>query len=226
MPTLPPIKTEYRRDLPHIQPVGETFFVTYRLKSTLPWVVVEQLRREKEARYRLIRETGDPSTIERLNQAQKREFVKYDAYLDRCTFGERHLERPELAGLVAQSLHFWDGRHYELITYTIMPNHVHAVLGLWTQLGSSSVLSGRPEGYRQLYQVLKSIKNFSARQCNEFLNRQGAFWQKESYDHLVRNSNELTRIITYVLSNPVKAGLVADWKDWPFTYLRPDYSEN
>ena len=46
----------------------------------------------------------------------------------------------------------------------------------------------------------------------------GSFWQAESYDHVVRNG-ELERIISYVLENPVKAGLVEDWEQWPYTYL-------
>ncbi len=53
------IKTEYRRDLPHIQPIGGTFFVTYRLKDTLPRTIAEQFKSEKEARYRQIRSTDD-----------------------------------------------------------------------------------------------------------------------------------------------------------------------
>jgi putative transposase len=54
------------------------------------------------------------------------------------------------------------------------------------------------------------------------LDRQGQhFWQKDSYDHFVRNDEELAGIIKYVTNNPVKANLVTEWEDWQFTYLRP-----
>jgi type I restriction enzyme R subunit len=41
-------------------------------------------------------------------------------------------------------------------------------------------------------------------------------WQQESYDHWMRDANELERIINYVEYNPVKAGLISDARLWPF----------
>lgn len=61
-----------------------------------------------------------------------------------------------------------------------------------------------------------------ARQANLLLNRQSAFWQEESYDHIVRDEEELGRIILYILNNPVKARLVEIWTDWKWNYLRGD----
>jgi len=222
------VKTTYRRDLPHIQPIGGTFFVTYRLKDTLPRDVAEQFKREKQARYRQIHETEDETLKERLYEEQKRQFAKFDGYLDRCICGERWLEQPEIANEAASALRFWADKLYELIAYTVMPNHVHAVMDLSIQDAETTPGEAgderEPAEYRQLYQVLKSVKNFSARTSNELLNRQGSFWQKESYDHLVRDGRELNRVIGYVLDNPVKAGLVNRWEDWPFTFLHPTYS--
>lgn len=212
------IKTEYRRDLPHIQPTGGTFFVTYRLKDTLPRNMAEQFLLEKETRYHQIRSTDDETLKQRLYDEQKRQFAKYDEYLDRCFCGERWLAQPEIAMLTIDTLQFWANWLYELIAYTIMANHVHVVMDLSVQENGTS------EVYRQLFQVLKSIKNFSARTSNEVLNRRGNFWQKESYDHLVRDGKELTGIIRYVLDNPVKIGLVSQWENWPFSYLNPKYS--
>jgi REP element-mobilizing transposase RayT len=44
-------------------------------------------------------------------------------------------------------------------------------------------------------------------------------WQSESYDHIVRDEDEFYRIINYIINNPVKAGLVENWQDWPHTYI-------
>lgn len=49
-------------------------------------------------------------------------------------------------------------------------------------------------------------------------------WQDENYDRIVRNGEELGRIIRYTLNNPVKIGLVKKWEDWEFNYLNPDYA--
>jgi len=38
----------------------------------------------------------------------------------------------------------------------------------------------------------------------------------------VRNEREFTRILAYIVNNPVKAGLVDEWRDWPYTYVNPE----
>jgi REP element-mobilizing transposase RayT len=57
--------------------------------------------------------------------------------------------------------------------------------------------------------LLRSIKGATARAANKLLGRTGdSFWQKESYNHWVRNPAEFSRIRNYIENNPVKAGLV------------------
>lgn len=55
--------------------------------------------------------------------------------------------------------------------------------------------------------------------CNRYLGRNGAFWQHESYDHIVRSEREYERILAYIVNNPVRAGIVKDWRDWPYTFV-------
>lgn len=75
-----------------------------------------------------------------------------------------------------------------------MANHVHVLL--LPQIAPS--------------QLLKSLKGYTAREANRLLGRTGApFWQRESYDHWVRDPAEWTRIAAYIEDNPVKAGLVS-----------------
>ena len=57
---------------------------------------------------------------------------------------------------------------------------------------------------------MHSLKSFTAKQANGFLNRKGAFWQPEYYDHLIRDEDDLASSIQYVLTNPDMAGL----KNW------------
>ena len=52
------------------------------------------------------------------------------------------------------------------------------------------------------------------------LRRTGAFWQSESYDHWVRDDDELLRIIDYIENNPVKAGLAALPEDYRWSSAR------
>lgn len=112
-----------------------------------------------------------------------------------------------------ESLHFRDGKVYELIAYCIMPNHIHII---FTPLQESK------DKYYSLSKIMHSLKRHTAREANLFLGRSGAFWQHENYDHFVRDDAELERIVKYVLYNPVKANLVKEQSDWKWSYCKYD----
>ena len=214
------IKTEYTRNLPHLQYVGATFFVTFCLKGSLPAVVVQGLIAERDRAIRVLNERNADNLTDELYKEQKRYFARIDRMLDACQHGSDWLSLPAVAELVINRIKEADGKVYDLLAYCIMSNHVHLVVDTASQLDAlrpgQAVTSGH---YQQLYRTLGLIKGGSAYEANRFLNRKGAFWQAESYDHYVRDAAELKRIVNYVLQNPVNAGLVADWQDWPFTYL-------
>jgi len=69
---------------------------------------------------------------------------------------------------------------------------------------------------------MHSVKSYTANQANAVLRRQGSFWEHENFDRAIRDEEEWLRTIGYVLNNPVKAGLVGDWQDWPHSYCRPE----
>jgi putative transposase len=117
---------------------------------------------------------------------------------------------PEIAQINKQAIHHFDEKYYQLICYCIMSNHIHLVI---------KFLDNAPD----LSQIMHSIKRFSAKESNIILGKTGKFWTTESYDHLVRDSNELRHIVSYVLNNPVKAGLANQWQKWPHTFVREDY---
>jgi len=72
-----------------------------------------------------------------------------------------------------------------------------------------------PTNRYPLADTLRLIKGSTARQCNQYLKRSGQFWHHESYDHYIRNEEELYRIVKYMQNNPIKAGLVEKIEDWP-----------
>ncbi|MGA0557633.1 transposase [Larkinella sp. VNQ87] len=212
------MKIEYRRNLPHLQYVGATFFITFCLKGSLPAEVVRRLVDERQAALRQIQQK--PPTSDEIVNVHKRYFAKIDRILDQGTSGNRWLQNRSIAELLADKIKSYDGESYDLIAFCIMPNHVHLVVDSSVQLEKVSGLS-QPDDqhYRQLFTVLQQIKGSTAYGANRMLNRTGAFWQPESYDHVVRNVQELKNIVNYTLQNPVQAGLVTDWRDWPFSFL-------
>ncbi|HVO96664.1 MAG TPA: transposase [Bryobacteraceae bacterium] len=121
-------------------------------------------------------------------------FVWLDRQIDNPRSGPLFLKRPEIAQIVVESIQRGaELGHYQLAAYIVMANHVHLLI--------------RPliDPSRRL----RSLKGASAREANIALGRTGQpFWQKESYDHWVRNDDEFFRIRAYIENNPVKAGLV------------------
>jgi putative transposase len=113
--------------------------------------------------------------------------------------------------MIAESILFRNGQVYELISYCIMPNHIHLVCT--PLLKEQNVFFG-------LSEILHSLKRHTARAANKILQRSGTFWQDESYDHFIRDAVELERMVKYVLYNPVKAGLVKEQTDWPWSYSK------
>ncbi len=118
------------------------------------------------------------------------------------------MAEPAVAQQVMESLHYRHSRVYTLHAFCVMPNHVHM---LFTPLSDG-------ESYHALPSILQSLKRYTARRSNELLGRRGRFWQEESYDHFVRNSDEHQRIVHYIRNNPVKAGLVTHADEWPWSY--------
>jgi putative transposase len=55
----------------------------------------------------------------------------------------------------------------------------------------------------------KSWKRHTARRINQRVGTSGQFWQRESFDRIVRDSTHLWRALQYIGHNPEKAGVDA-----------------
>jgi putative transposase len=195
----------YERNLPHLQPEEATFFITYRLHGSIPLTKIAELKNDFK-NLRTIKNN--------LNNLEKRKlhaayFKKFDGLLDNALNEPYWLRQDKIASIVSDSLFFNDAKAYDLICFSIMPNHVHLTL---------STFQDSPP----LYEILQKHKRFTALQCNKILKRTGSFWHAESYDHLVRDDDELKRVIKYSLNNPVKAKFVRHWTDWKWNYLKKE----
>lgn len=185
-----------RKMLPHWELQGGCYAVTFRLGDSLPRTVLDSFVQEREALAERLRRKGPPTAVERLALARVMN-EKVEAWLN-TERGACYLRRPEIAEVVADALGAFHGDRYWLVTWCVMPNHVHAVV--------------RPFEAFSLEQVLHSWKSFTAHSCNRIIGRGGDFWQRESYDHLLRNAQELEHAVEYALTNPEHAGL----KGWPW----------
>jgi len=198
----------YRRNLPHYQPVDATFFVTFRLAGSLPAETVARLKEERVQEEKLLLKIKDEKVREKkIADQRKRYFSKFDTMLDNAVNDRSWLNDERVARMVAEAMCFRDKKVYDLLAYCIMPNHVHIVVAVERSAASLS-------------KILQSLKTHTAMEANKILCKNGAFWQRESYDHVVRDGKELERIIAYVLHNPVKAGMVSNWEEWKWSYCK------
>jgi REP element-mobilizing transposase RayT len=185
-----------RGHLPHWEKEGATYFVTFRLADSLPKSVLDRISSERESIVKTAIQLKRNLTADETKKIQKLSTRIVEEYLDNGA-GACHLRRPEIANIVVVALNHFDDERYRLFAWCVMPNHVHVVL---------RVLPGN-----KLADVVHSWKSFTAKQANELLGRRGSFWQREYYDHLIRDEQELERAMRYVSENPAKAGL-RDWK--------------
>lgn len=222
-------KQFYRRKLPHLHSPGATLFVTFRLAGSIPKSVIEQWKQEKlwleKENERLVKSGSVSQTQkESLLQFQRRWFARFEDVLHKEESNVVWLKNEAVAAMIAENLKCRAGKYYKLICFCIMSNHVHVVFTpLLNEKSLTEVKYSNPRRFESkdatLGEIMKSLKGCTAREANKLLNRAGQFWEIESYDHEVRNGEELKRIVKYVLNNPVKAGLVKDWRDWCWNFL-------
>ena len=217
-------KEYYYRHLPHYQPRGYVYFITFRLKDSLPVHIINKLKEEWKADIAKILADTPPNDVPaKKSYYQSHYFAKFDKLLENSLSGEMFLGDERIAEIVKDEIHALDGKNYELIAYSIMPNHVHMVFSIPIEdrEGMDIQLKDiKSEKLAPVTAILKKLKGATSRKCNQILGRTGGFWQQESYDHVVRNGEQPGKVIRYVLNNPVKAKLCGEWTEWKYSYCK------
>ena len=119
-------KEIYRRNLPHYHLKNQTYFVTWMLADALPRKILHNL----ELEYNTLKSSAPKTNSNKKDTLKEhsRNYVKhFDEKLHSIKTGKYFLRIPKIAQIVADSIHFWDTKRYDLISYCIMPNHVHSV---------------------------------------------------------------------------------------------------
>lgn len=209
-------KPYYRRNLPHYHPLHGTFFITFRLANTIPASVIATMREEFEIQLAILlqKKIDLIEKQNRINALENDYFLKIDRVFDKCTHGPTYLKDKSVAKILTDKIHSYDKLYYDLIAYTIMPNHVHLLI----DLGLQEDIDPKTQKY-PIPLIMKYIKGWSGRKSNHFLGRSGQFWARESFDTYIRDERHLSNVVSYIIQNPVKARLVKNWEEWPYTYV-------
>ena len=114
--------------------------------------------------------------------------------------GIDQLNIDETPSRLLDSVHHYEstGKWY-MHLFMIMPDHLHMIVSFAANPGMPS--------------TMKAWKRFHAK-------RSGIEWQRDYFDHRLRNDNAFTEKYYYLLNNPVRKGLVVDWRDWPHKIVR------
>ena len=125
----------------------------------------------------------------------------------------RRMLPPQAWDLVLSSCCRDHRSRYELHVAVVMPDHVHIILTPLIDEEGREIFS--------LIKIMQAIKGASARAINQSMGNRGVVWQEESFDHVLRSSENLDVKVDYVLQNPVRKGLVADWREYRWAWQRP-----
>ncbi len=70
---------------------------------------------------------------------------------------------------------------------------------------SNCAVKGRVQRAPTLGDIIRGYKSTTTRQVNALLQRSsGPVWQRNYYEHIIRNDNAYTRIVEYIQNNPQK----------------------
>ncbi len=92
--------------------------------------------------------------------------------------------------------------NFNLYLYCLMPDHFHALIGV----GKSDKTLGA---------ICGAFKSLSTRAYWQWY--RGKLWQRQFFDHIVRNEEDFFETRDYIRLNPVRRGLVEMWEQWPYT---------
>jgi 1-hydroxy-2-methyl-2-(E)-butenyl 4-diphosphate synthase len=181
--------------LPHWRIPGATYAVTFRIKDSLPLSVIKEYQRQRDALMDRIdialKSAGSRDATAALLPLRTELQALQETLIEPALHtgnGPQPLADPELAGIVKNALKFFDGQRYDLLAWSVMPNHVHVLL--------------TPHNAHPLEKIIQSWKTHTAKEANRILGQSGTFWQEEYFDHIVRNGEDLKHQITYILRNP------------------------
>jgi putative transposase len=97
---------------------------------------------------------------------------------------------------------------FNLYCYCLMPDHFHALIGAG-------------ESGKSLGEICGAFKSLSTRVHWRWY--QGRLWQRQFFDHIIRNEKDFVETMEYIKQNPIRRGLVSLASEWPYTGTVDEY---
>ena len=161
------------KNLPHISKYGYYQFVTFRTYDSMDAYLQKIV----------------DSNIEN----SKKQYI-LDNYLDNSLNG-RYLNH-QILELSKNYILEQDKKLFELISFIIMPNHIHILF----------------KETMELSEVMRKLKGGLSFLINKELKKKGQFWENNYYDKMIRDKRHFEIVYEYIKNNAIKANL-KDSKD-------------
>ncbi len=170
-------------------------------------------------------------------------FVTLCVQNSECLFGrieDDEMVLNEMGTIAAEAWEWLAGRydHVDMDTYVVMPNHLHGIIVLSEPGRGGSRTpptithpNNQPHGKNAtkpikrnpLGRLIGAFKTVSTKRINRLRQKPGArIWQRNYYEHVIRNPQSLQRIREYIQTNPLRWALD---RENPVTVSAPPTTE-
>jgi putative transposase len=115
------------------------------------------------------------------------------------TRGTNQLCNPDVWNVMVGATRFYEkNRDWFVPVLVSMPDHLHALASFSREV--------------RMRDVIANWKRYVSRKAK-------VRWQRDFFDHRLRGDEGWREKAHYILANPVRAGLVEKWEDWPYVLL-------
>ncbi len=110
---------------------------------------------------------------------------------------------------IVEEAWLWLADHHDYVAldeYVIMPNHLHGVLIISNpRRGGSRTAPTQAATRKPLGRLIGAFKTVSTKQINKVRASAGVpVWQRNYYERIIRDEDELNRVRTYIQDNPLR----------------------
>jgi len=108
--------------------------------------------------------------------------------------------------------HVRERKPFHIDAWVVLPDHMHCV---WTLPPGDTDFSDRWRALKGLFTT--GMPPGERRSAARIRRSERGIWQRRFWEHTIRDDRDYATYLDYVHFNPVKHGLVASVRDWPFS---------
>ena len=127
----------------------------------------------------------------------------YRYFLTICTFNRARVfvdARP-VRLVLTQLSRTADDHAFDVVAYCCMPDHVHTLVEGQHQAAD----------FREFVRIFKQRSSFEWKRAHQTM-----LWQRNYFEHVLRDREDTLRVARYILENPVRGNLVHRAEDYPY----------